>query len=470
MKVSRKKSRRTLDGFDSAAARLGLGQDNLLASSGYRPGRSVTLNVEELEDMYETSWVVGRMVDVVAEDMVRSGFSVASTTDPVQTDELLKAYQETGISARLSNAIKWGRLYGGALAVILIDGQDLADPLDMDSIGNSNFKGLYVLDRHQVTPSEEKITDLGPMLGFPAYYTIQQEALSGQRIHHSRAIRFTGIELPYRRRIAEQYWGKSVVERAFDRILALDSSTYGAANLMLKSYLRVVRIKSLRKILAEGGAAEAGLVKMMTFVRQMQSNEGITLLDTDDEFQAHNWTFAGVYDALQAFAEQIAGATGIPLVRLLGQSPKGFSSGESDLQMYYETIATAQDDDLSGPTATLLEVLSRSHLGCPLPDGFNFEFNSLEKVSDLEKSQIATADAQSVAALYQSGVIDHAQALANLRDTSRMTGRYASIKDTDIQAAAAASEAPPIPELDDLDPAAATEESQHDLETSVGAE
>ena len=451
--MTRKPARktRTNDSFESAAARLGLGQDNMLAKSGYVAGRNITRNPAELEDMYRTSWVVGRMVEVVAEDMVRGGIAIQAQMDPGDIDVLLTAMTRSGVPGRLSDAIKWARLYGGALAVPLIDGHDLATPLDLDEVGKDSFRGLYVLDRHQVTPSQEAIKDLGPMLGYPESYVINQGGLDGQRIHHTRAIRFVGIELPYRQRLTEQHWGASVVERAFDRILALDSSTYGAANLMLKAYLRVVNIKGLRKILAEGGPAEAALVKMMTFIRQTQSNEGLTVLDGEDVFQGHSWTFAGVYDALQAFAEQISGATGIPLVRLLGQSPKGFSTGDSDLKMYYETIRTAQEDDLRGPVSLILGVLSRSEFGTPLPEGANFTFNPLSMPSEIEKSQIATADAQAVAALFGASVITEAQALAALRETSRITGRFGTITDAEIAAAEAETAAPPVPELEEIE-------------------
>ena len=436
----------TADGFSNFAAKLGMGQDNLLAKGGYHRGADLSKNRVGLDAMYRTSWVVGRMVDVVAEDMVRGGIDIQADMPPGDVDELLRYMRRTGVPGRLSEAIKWGRLYGGALAIILIDGQELNQPLDVSSIGKGQFKGLYVLDRHQVTPSTEVIRDLGPMLGYPEYYEVNAvEAFDDTRIHHTRCIRFVGVELPYEQRRTELHWGASVVERAYERIVALDSATHGSANLIFRSYLRVIGIHKLREILAAGGPAEKALNKMFTMIRQMQSNEGITLLDKEDEFTTHNWNFAGVYDALQAFSEQIAGATGIPLVRLLGQSPKGFSTGESDLRTYYDTIATQQDDDLRPALEVLLPILARSRWGQPLPDGAHFEFNSLWQPSETDKATIATADAQSVAGLYSSGIITEEQALSELRDAGRITGRFTGISDADIAASAASLTAPPVP-------------------------
>ena len=436
---------RTRDGFDNLSARLGLGQDNMLARSGYTPGARLTQTT--LEDMYRTSWVVARMVEVVAEDMVRSGVDLQVQMPPDKIDALMKSFRGTGIPGRITDAIKWGRLYGGAIAVLLIDGHDLAAPLELETVQKNSFRGLYVLDRHTVTPSTALIEELGPMFGYPAYYTVNQAGgLRGQRIHNSRVLRFVGVVLPYNQRLGEQHWGGSVVERAYDRILALDSATHGAANLMFKSFLRVIGIENYRQILAAGGKAEAALHKMLTLIRQLQSNEGLTVLDKNDQFYTTGYTFAGVYDALQAFAEQIGGATGIPLVRLLGQSPKGFSTGESDLRIYYDTIATACEDDLRAPYTRLFSVQSRHLWGESLSDDFTFEFRSLYLPTELEKSQIATADAQAVSGLHQVGLLTQDMALAELRDAGRVTGRFAGITDEAIEAAKTAAAAPALPE------------------------
>lgn len=439
---------RLRDGFRNFTARLGLGGDNMLARSGYQPGMYLSRDRQQLEDMYRTSWLVGRMVNVVAEDMVRGGIDVRAQWDVGRTDELLRAYRRLGCPGRLSDAIKWGRLYGGALAVILIDGDDLAEPLAVGSIAKGSFRGLYVVDRWQVTPGTDLIREMGPLLGYPEYYTVSaQQAMDRQRIHHSRVLRFVGVELPWQQRLTESHWGASVVEQAYDRLLAYDSATQGSANLLYKSFLRVIGVDNLRAILAAGGKAETALLKQFEMIRQMQSNEGITLLDKNDTFFTTGYTFAGMYDALQAFAEQIAGATGIPLIRLLGQSPKGFSTGESDLRTYYDTISTLQDDDLRPALDVVFAVLARHLWGESLDEGFAFDFESLMQPSETDKAQIATADAQAVAALTQAGIVSAAQGLASLRDSSRLTGRFANVTDADIEALEKAEAAPPLPGL-----------------------
>lgn len=428
-----------------------MGQDNQLAKSGYVAEGYVTHSNTELEDMYRTSWIVDRVVNVVAEDMIRGGIEIRSQMEPDKIDELMRAVRSAGIPGRFSDAIKWSRLYGGALAVMLIDGQELSEPLDLEAVPQGGFKGLYVLDRHQVTPSDGKIDDIGPMLGYPESYRINLDVLTGETIHHSRAIRFIGAELPWQQRQSEQWWGGSVVDKLYDRLVALDSATHGTANMLYKSFLRVVGVDNLRLILQQGGRAEAGLLKQFQMIRQVQTNEGITLLDKNDTFTTHGWSFAGIYDAMQAFMEQIAGATGIPLVRLLGQSPKGFSTGEADLRTYYDTVSTLQDDDLPPrlryrlPGARAL-ALGRGAPG-PISPLSSARCGSRPKPT---RRPSPRPTPKNVAGLHTAGVLTRKMALTELRNTGRASGRFVSITDEDIAQAEKEDQAPPLPEGIDM--------------------
>ncbi|MFX6330891.1 phage portal protein, partial [Acinetobacter baumannii] len=68
-----------------------------------------------------------------------------------------------GIWDKLCETGKWARLYGGAIAVMLIDGQDLSTPLRIEAIGKDQFKGLVVMDRWMVAPPVGNVvTEYGP--------------------------------------------------------------------------------------------------------------------------------------------------------------------------------------------------------------------------------------------------------------------------------------------------------------------
>lgn len=429
----------TADSFANVVAKLGMnyGADNLMSYASYPLGPFISRNRLGLEGMYRSSWLVGQVVDTVAEDMTREGISMYSEMKPEDIDKLQKAISNFAIWHEISSTIKWARLYGGCIAVILIDGADYTKPLNIEAIRKDQFKGLIVLDRWMINPSMgELITDICQDMGKPKYYEVMSgsSVFPAQRIHYTRVMRFDGIELPYYQRLFENMWGLSVVERMYDRMVAFDSSTTGAAQLLYKAYLRVIGVKGFREALAMGGQDEEAVIKQFRYIRELQGIEGITVLDSEDSFNTHTYSFSGISDMLQQFGQQISGATGIPLVRLFGQSPAGLSStGESDLRNYYDTINKEQENKIRPQLDKLLGVMAKSVLGKDLPEDFSYEFNPLWQLSDTEKSQIASSDVNTVAAAFGNGLIEKKTAMKELRQLSKINGRFTNITADDIE-------------------------------------
>ena len=428
----------TADSFQNFAARLGLGAGSQNDQSTYGFD-FLSRNRLKLEAMYRSSWLVGQVVDVVAEDMTREGINLRGLDNPKDAEAIQQEMDRLEVWNELANVIKWGRLYGGAIAVILIDGQDVSTPLDVNTVGKDQFKGLMVLDRWLVLPTlQDLVTEYGPDFGKPKYYDVIADSLglSNQKIHYSRIIRFDGVDLPYWQRITENLWGQSVVERLLDRLVAFDSTTTGVAQLVYKAHLRTYKVKGLRAIIAAGGKAFEGLIKQIEQVRLWQSNEGLTLMDADDEFQTHSYTFAGLDSVLLQFGQQLSGASQIPLVRLFGQSPSGMNAtGESDLSNYYDNINQQQERRMRTALGTLLQVVSLSTLGKPLPDSFSFDFASLWQIDDAQKADIAAKVTESICRAEEQGLITTQAAMKELRQSSEITGIYSSITDEDIESA-----------------------------------
>ncbi len=271
------------------------------------------------------------------------------------------------------------------------------------------------------------------------------------KIHHSRCIRFDGIELPYWQKMAENEWGLSVIEPLWDRMIAFDSATAGAAQLIYKAHLRVLKLPRFRELIAMGqGPAFQGVMNMITAIRSMQTNEGLTIIDGDDEFQANTYSFGGLSDMMIQFAQQVSGAADVPMTRMFGQSPAGMNStGDSDLRNYYDGVKSGvQEGRLRRPVKILYDVTHRSLFGQALPKGFNFSFKPLWQLTEVEKAGIAVQHAQATASYVQDGVFTVPIAMKEARESSRVTGFGGNITDEDIDAAEAA---PPPPDENDLE-------------------
>ena len=441
----------TYDGFINLTGRLGLGAQNVASDSTYT-FNLLTRNRMQLEAMYRGSWIVGAAVDAVAEDMTRAGIQIKSSDEPQELEHLQSKLTKMGIWGGLLDLIKWSRLYGGAVALMVIDGQDTSTPLDLETVGLNQFKGLKVYDRWQLQPDLTQLVQGGIDDGMPAFYNVVSDITTGAaprfRIHHTRIIRMIGIQLPAYQAITEELWGESVIERLQDRLIAFDSATSGAMNLLQKAHLRTVRIDKLREVLAAGGKAEENLLSMFHHMRYLQTNEGITLLDKEDEFQTHSYAFSGLSDMILQFGQQISGALGIPLVRLFGQSPAGLNStGESDIRNYYDNIIAQQESRLREGLTRVLLVLYKSVLGRPAPDNFDFEFNPLWQASQKEKAEISASITDTVIKALDSGIITQDVAMQELRASAEHTGIFTNITE---QAIAEAQAAPPLPSIENV--------------------
>ncbi|WP_447505847.1 DUF1073 domain-containing protein [Acinetobacter pittii] len=436
----------TKDSFQNFAARVGLGTGSQHDQSVYG-FNFLSRDRLKLEAMYRSSWVVGQVVDVVADDMTRKGVKLNGLSDPKESEKIDQEMDRLQVWGRLNRSIKWSRLYGGAIAVMMIDGQNVSTPLNLNTIGKDQFKGLLVLDRWMIQPTlQDLVTELGPDYGTPRYYDVITDSvgLCNQKVHYSRVIRMDGVELPYNQSITENLWGQSVIERLEDRLTIFDSATLGAGQLVYKAHLRTYKVKGLRSLIAAGGQLYEALVKQVNMIRQWQSNEGLTLMDADDTYEAHQYNFSGLDNILLQFGQQISGATGIPLVRLFGQSPAGLNAtGESDLANYYDNINQQQEGRLRTPLQILYAVLHMSVLGKPLPDSFSFKFASLWQLDDEKKANVAKGVSEAVIAVEEAGLIKRSTALKELRQSSEVTGVFSHITDEEIKEAD--GEDPPQP-------------------------
>jgi phage-related protein (TIGR01555 family) len=426
----------TLDSFVNFAQRMGVGAENALTTSGYG-FNPITRVRTTLEWIHRGSWLGGVAVDVVADDMTRAGVELKGDIEPEDAEKIEECAVGYAVWDKLNETIKWGRLYGGCIAVIMIDGQDYSTPLLLDRIGKDQFKGLLVLDRWMVEPSlNNLVTAPGPDMGLPKFYTVTADApaLPRLKVHHSRCIRIVGIQVPYWQRVMENLWGISVLERLYDRMIAYDSATTGAAQLVYKAYIRTYKVKGMREIIAAGGQALSGLVAYVNMMRQFQGIEGVTLMDGDDEFE-HTETnaFSGLSDTLTQFGQQLSGALQIPLVRLFGQSPAGFSNGDADLRNYYDTINQQQNKDLKIGVTKIYRAIAASE-GVKLPEGFKIKFRSLWQLTEVEKSEIAKNVTEAVANAENSGIISPQTAAKELKQSSEITGIYSNLTDENIKA------------------------------------
>lgn len=438
---------RALDAFTNVLARLGAGTPNLLEGTEYSLQR-LSRDFNQLNALYRESWIIRRIIDVIPSDMLKNWITITSGIDPDVEKKLSISLRRTQFIDKLKRGMQWGRLYGGALGVMLVkhQGYDLSQPLRLDWIMPGDFAGLLIFDRwNGVNPSSELIEDISdPDYGYPKYYTVTDPAGGGSvKIHHSRVIRFTGNTLPFWEEIAEMQWGASVVESVFDELKKRDNVSWNIAQLTFMANIRVLKMQDLGQLLAATDSeSQAELLRTLEAQNMLLNNMGMQVMDAADGLETHQYTFGGLADCYQQFIMDISGAAEIPVTKLFGRSPSGLNAtGESDLQNYYDMIAEKQEAVLRPILNKVLPPFIISTIGS-LPEDFDFDFDPVAEPTDKERADLAKCGTDNVVAAYNAGLISQRTALQELKQQSERTGVWTNITDEDIERASDTVEQP----------------------------
>lgn len=436
----------TLDEFVNPLARSGAGMPNLLEATEY-PLTRFTQNWQVLNSLYRSHWVVQKIINTIPQDMMKNGYDFQSDINPDQIQKISKIIRQTRLHSKILNGLYWGRLYGGAAGIIMIDGEAdrMDEPLDLDRVMPGAFKGLLIMDRWSgIMPSADLITDItDPDFGMPEYYEVTLPEGQGViRLHNSRVCRFSGREMPYLEKLAENYWGTSEMEHVFSELKKRDNVSWNIALLTFMANIRVMKIDGMEQLLAYGGdKSQQALYNTLEGLNMMLNNNGIQILGKDDSYESHQYTFSGLGEVYDRFMMDVSGACGIPVTKLFGRSPAGMNStGDADMDNYYDTIEQSQESQLRPVLDKLLPIVCMSALGA-VPDDLDYIFNPVRRPSNDEKQSLGSQQTAAVVQAYTAGLVSEKTALRELQGSSKLTGMWTNITDEQIEAASDQPEA-----------------------------
>lgn len=435
----------TFDAFTNSMARIGYGQPNLTEGADY-PMKRFSYNYQLFNSMYRGSWLVRKIVDTMPSDMLKNWIKFKTELEPDSIKKVEKTIRYTKTKSKIKNAMQWGRLYGGAAALIMIDGQDdeLEQPLDYDKIVPDSYKGLLVFDRWSgIYPSIELITDINnPDFGLPEFYNINTANLNNgvidtkkaMKVHNSRIIRFQGRELPYWEKIQEMQWGESEIEIVYEELKKRDNTSANIASLIFLANIRVLKMNDLGQLLGAGTEkSQSNLYNTLEAQNQIMSNMGMYVMDKDDSYENHQYSFGGLDEIYNSFMLDVAGACEMPVSKLFGRNPSGFNAtGEGDLKQYYDTLTEKQESYLSPILDKLIPVIFMSTLG-KIPDDLDWEFNPVFQIDNKDLSDLAKSYSDQIIETFNAGLISKAIALKELKQQSELTGMWTNITDKYIE-------------------------------------
>ncbi len=427
------------DGYVNLLNKYGTSQDN---SEAYQFEREPIIPDMQLTGLYEGNGLFSKIIDTPAEEALKHGFDLNLKNDEVNAF-VEEALDELEWEEKAATAIKWARLYGGALIVMLInDGGGLEQPVNWQNV--KSIDELRVYERAIVQPDYSSLyrQDYGgkgegnrvSKFGQPEFYYVS--SLYGSfRVHESRCLVFRNGVLPEQTSNSiYRFWGMPEYVRIRRALRETVTAHTDSVKLLERSVQAIYSMKGLATLLTTDDG-ENQVLKRLNVIDTARGILNSLVIDADGEnYDFKTFQFSGVKDVIDATCNMLSALTNIPQTILFGRSPAGMNAtGTSDFESYYNFVEKIQRLMLKRNLRTLLDVIFRAGIASGAveeePD-YKLEFNPLWSLSDTEQATVDQTKAQTAQIKAQTAqVYVDMQAL----DPTEVRKRLASDEEFDVE-------------------------------------
>ncbi len=347
----------------------------------------------DLAEKYQYNGLFSKIIDRPAEEACKHGL------DYNVSDSELAAYLDDALDRldweeKATAAIRWARLFGGAIIVMLLDdGRGLEEPVNWQDI--RSVEELRVYERAVVQPDPEVYRS-----GTAEYFDISSTYGGTFRVHSSRCLIFKNGTLPeYGTAQQYYYWGlPEYIRIKRDLSIALRTHT-NAANMIEKSVQPVYKQRGLQSMLAgpNGDDMELKRLQVLDASRGMMNTIAIDM--EGEEYDFKTFQMSGTKEILDSACNLLSAVTCIPQTILFGRSPAGENAtGESDLENYYNFVEGIQKRMLKKNVRTLIKAIVQAGIYdgsiAENPGIIKPSFPPLWSLTETERAQVDLVRAQ----------------------------------------------------------------------------
>lgn len=427
------------DGYVNLLNKYGTNQDN---SEAYKFEREPVIPDMQLTGLYEGNGLFSKIIDTPAEEALKHGFDLNLKSDEVNAF-VEDALDDLEWEEKAATAIKWARLYGGALIVMLIDdGRGLEEPVDWEHI--RSIDELRVYERSIVQPDYASLyqQDYGgkgvgnrvSKFGQPEYYYVSS-IYGSFKVHESRCLVFRNGVLPEQTSNATYlFWGMPEYVRIRRALRETVTAHTDSVKLLERSVQAIYSMKGLASLLTTDDGENQVLKRLQLVDTSRGLLNSIAIDSEGEQYDFKTFQFSGVKDVIDATCNMLSALTNIPQTILFGRSPAGMNAtGDSDFESYYNFVEKIQRLMLKRNLRTLLDIVFRAGIASgdvtEEPD-YKLEFNPLWSLSDTEQATVDQTKAQTALVKAQT-----AQAYVDMQalDPTEVRRRLASDEEFDVE-------------------------------------
>ncbi len=371
-----------------------------------QPGLRRILTDIDLTNLYANNRIIQNIIDIPAEDMTRSWFTLRMKDEKLKND-IMSKLADLNLKEAIKKMRSYERLRGDgfiSLGVAQTTPFELSNKLDEKKLKRLDyihaFSGMKVND----FILNEDMFDI--KYGQVEMFQINRRSRMGNRIaglsqenvHASRLIH------DQTRRLEDEYKGQSLLEPLYDIITILDTSLWSVGQMLYDFAFKIYKADGIESMNSQD-KNELGMLMDYMF-----RTEALAIIGKDEELKKESTNTAGIKDLLDYVWDMLAGAARMPKTVIKGQEAGTIAGAQYDVMNYYSRIAAGQENELKPHLERIIRLLlwSQDELGGAIdPDSLEWEikFNPLWNVDSKTDAEIRKIAAETDQIYITNGVV-----------------------------------------------------------------
>lgn len=408
-----------IDAWKNILAGIGSRKDKSSLSLDSVPGFPRMVDVQ-LEALYYTDGRIKNAVNIVAEKMMQNGFEVEN-----DDGKLYKAFDALNGPTAFTQALRWTRIFGGAIIVLDVAGAGEWDtPWDPSKGGK--IRELRVYPRTRVELGMMETVKMPESLYFEKYerYILRSASGSFFTVHASRCLLFkssTIVDAAFPGWLDyERFWGLSAIYEGLEDAHHFGTTVQGISHLVKECSIVKYKMSNLEQLVAENDYKS--IETRMEAIDEQKSIINGVMLGEGEDCTRENFSFAGLPEIWDRQAMSVSGSYRIPVTLLFGRSAAGMNAtGQGDDDNFNSYVAGLQKSQLLPPLLQLMVIMNASlKVVDTSEETLTINFNPLSKRDQKADAETREIQSRTDKNYMEAGVLSQEEVRKN-----RFVGGYA---------------------------------------------
>ncbi|WP_419882778.1 DUF1073 domain-containing protein [Peribacillus sp. B-H-3] len=371
-----------------------------------QPGMRRILSDADLTQLYANNRIIQNIIDIPAEDMTRSWFTL-KMKDETLKNNIMSKLRDLKAQDAFKKMRSYERLRGDgfiSLGVTQSNPFELKNPLEEAKLKRLDY--IHAFSGMKVSDFLQNEDMFSPNFGQVEMFQINRRSRVGEQIagisqenvHASRIIH------DQTRRLEDEYRGQSLLEPLYDIITILDTSLWSVGQMLYDFAFKVYKSDGI------DGMSAADKNELGMLMDYMFRTEALAIIGKDEELTKQGTPIGGIKDLLDYVWDMLAGAARMPKTVIKGQEAGTIAGAQYDVMNYYSRIAAQQENEMRPHLERLIRLLlmSTDELGGaidPAKVEWSLKFNPLWEVDSQTDATIRKIVAETDTIYLTDGVL-----------------------------------------------------------------